>query len=694
MLTRRQRKTIVVGDGAGASQDAAAEAKDVAEEDSLVADAASAVNAEYNTATDNTGKANQRKEKLARLRVLQCIKCGFCSNDEENLSHHLKSIHDINMAESDLHRNDSSPKPLHKCTECDYSSSNKHFLRQHFELVHVADRKFKCPFCNYAGKRSHSLKEHLVVHSSTPPFKCTLCNASFRKKGHLTNHVRMHARRNECKEEELKAAETMFTCDLCTFKVADIDSVEKHMLTHEHPPVYSCNDCSFSSAYSGSYGRHLQTSGHGCRPSQSGDTGNTSNTIVLMKCSECGFTTQDEQCLKSHMVQHIDKQQYELPDNRENAYRCSDCSFTCPTAQQFVNHIICHSISTSREKMPCTGNTDSGQCAGFTHDDKVGMYKCSLCGFMSEHQRSIKSHIWKHSGHKDIDYPMFQNGPLSVYDITPVGETVLFDDSQHKVKVISMEHKVREDSKDVQSASEEVTAESNVQELDSTIKNKQYILQCAWCTFIVNDVAGLQRHLEEAHNIRDKIQLPSELQLDLSRVVEVDQTEYNEAVLSAEEEYDERSEKPKDKVLVYRKDTSDGEEVLEIELSSQNNGISYVAMMADKTDDDVIETHSKKRKMADRNFANKRLCADEEDEDPVVHSSQSVVVQQVPQIYNVSYSSPRAPSPQLSRVSSRESLEEDNREEEPASQQDQGATAEVSVLFRIIIYSKIHLINN
>lgn len=37
-------------------------------------------------------------------------------------------------------------------------------------------------------------------------------------------------------------------------------------------------------------------------------------------------------------------------------------------------------------------------------------YLCSICGFVSEHQRAVKSHVWKHIGQKDVEYPTFDEG--------------------------------------------------------------------------------------------------------------------------------------------------------------------------------------------------------------------------------------------------------------------------------------------
>lgn len=82
---------------------------------------------------------------------------------------------------------------VYRCAECDYASSNKHYYKQHVDLVHNTARPFKCPFCDYAGKRGHALREHLIVHSAQRPYSCLHCNATFRKKGHLTNHTKLHA---------------------------------------------------------------------------------------------------------------------------------------------------------------------------------------------------------------------------------------------------------------------------------------------------------------------------------------------------------------------------------------------------------------------------------------------------------------------------------------------------------------------
>ncbi|XP_052816533.1 uncharacterized protein LOC128243071 [Mya arenaria] len=65
-------------------------------------------------------------------------------------------------------------------------------------------------------------------------------------------------------------------------------------------------------------------------------------------------------------------------------------------------------------------NSTVKESQGFVHDSNAGRFRCTICGYTCEYQRTIKAHIWKHSGNKNVDYPMFRNGPLSVYEDEPL----------------------------------------------------------------------------------------------------------------------------------------------------------------------------------------------------------------------------------------------------------------------------------
>ena len=139
------------------------------------------------------------KEKLEKLKTNSPVIVLQAGEDPTENSSHKSDVpakseeeitKTITQLESDAGDNDdrvtftsvSSNPVVYRCVECDYSSHNKHYYKQHVDLVHNADRPYKCPHCDYAGKRRHALLEHMVVHSNQRPFSCEHCNASFRKK--------------------------------------------------------------------------------------------------------------------------------------------------------------------------------------------------------------------------------------------------------------------------------------------------------------------------------------------------------------------------------------------------------------------------------------------------------------------------------------------------------------------------------
>ena len=394
------------------------------------------------------------------------------------------SQQDLEKVQDGEDTDDDETKTVFKCSKCNYSSHNKHYLKQHTGLVHNAERLYKCPFCDYAGKRSYSLKEHLIVHSTYRPYECSYCNASFRKKGHLTNHVKMHSSQKTLAcvlchvtvqsrvqlYEHLRRehdADSVYACDACEYATAIKSNIVMHMHTHGDPKLYKCRGCQFTAPHVNIIRQHLMAVHRDNGTAYTMETApHKPGPVILMKCSECGYTCVDKDELKDHILQrHIDVSDLMVGSGDETGgaardqagrYKCVQCNFTSSDAYPFITHILSH-----KPKVPLTqalqeegdhpksssplDDTPSARPAlpgaaprqHFTHDATNGMYRCAICNYTCEYQRTIKAHIWKHSGHKDIDYPMFQNGPLSVYDDTPVGMSILLSSKAPVSHVVS-----------------------------------------------------------------------------------------------------------------------------------------------------------------------------------------------------------------------------------------------------------------
>ena len=65
----------------------------------------------------------------------------------------------------------------HKCTICDYSSSQKGYLKQHIKSIHEGNKPHKCSICDYGFSKKISLTIHIdAVHEGKKPHKCSICD--------------------------------------------------------------------------------------------------------------------------------------------------------------------------------------------------------------------------------------------------------------------------------------------------------------------------------------------------------------------------------------------------------------------------------------------------------------------------------------------------------------------------------------
>jgi len=98
-------------------------------------------------------------------------------------------------------------------------------------------------------------------------------------------------------------------------------------------------------------------------------------------------------------------------------YKCTECGFVTSDHKQLLVHAFSHkqSAGNNRSLEPM----DSSGKDNLSTTTAPGSYVCSICSYFCDSQRTLKAHMWKHSGHKNLEYPTFQNGPLSIYDDTP-----------------------------------------------------------------------------------------------------------------------------------------------------------------------------------------------------------------------------------------------------------------------------------
>ncbi|GFS21279.1 zinc finger protein 507-like [Elysia marginata] len=414
---------------------------------------------------------------------------------------------------------------VYRCQECGYSSHNKHYYKQHVDLVHNDDRPYKCPHCDYAGKRRHALLEHMVVHSNNRPFTCGHCNASFRKKGHLTNHIKLHTSQRlvhcgvcniqlpdseafEAHLRKIHKTDKLYKCKLCDHTVVDRETMIKHFQTHSECQLTSEN--SFQEQTGVTHGSQIISSfdlkSAPAYPSLNGKNVAKASLAKIM-CSECGFISTDQETMQQHLWTHIrsgtvsttsslsglkvntseaskensmgvlkkniDSGQKSLP--KDVFYQCTSCSFTSSDNSAFIKHMLAHKTqekhvreahaaveipSLQDAKGPATDavhlqvsgtnktplkpsvpvaytglvpakcdnlKDKSENSVPFIYDKASARFRCLICNYHCEFQRTIKAHIWKHSGHQNIEYPMFDqsgNATSGLANVTNVSNSL------------------------------------------------------------------------------------------------------------------------------------------------------------------------------------------------------------------------------------------------------------------------------
>ena len=74
------------------------------------------------------------------------------------------------------------------CTQCDYQTTRKQYLKRHMQSVHEGT-KYSCVQCDYQATQKENLKRHIQsVHERTK-YPCTQCDYQATQKGSLKIHI-------------------------------------------------------------------------------------------------------------------------------------------------------------------------------------------------------------------------------------------------------------------------------------------------------------------------------------------------------------------------------------------------------------------------------------------------------------------------------------------------------------------------
>ena len=135
-----------------------------------------------------------------------------------------------------------------KCDECDYTSSYKHYLQEHKEVVHEGTI-YRCKYdgCSSTFTSRNNIGDHVLSIHEKGDFPCNVCDRHFPTKRSLKVHVGS------------THAEKKFFCSKCDYKAGFKGWVNRHVKkVHLKVNGFSyCKLCDYKSTNSKSLQNHV-----------------------------------------------------------------------------------------------------------------------------------------------------------------------------------------------------------------------------------------------------------------------------------------------------------------------------------------------------------------------------------------------------------------------------------------------------
>ena len=220
----------------------------------------------------------------------------------------FSNVEEINMAfENDILRRKENWKYL--CHVCDYATSKKLFLRNHF-AVHGIGERFKCDKCDKDFSQKGYLNIHRELHNSSPRKKCNQCGKTYKTKTILKAHIRdIHL------EKHLK-------CDECEKMFSTIVCINRHKKKVHVLKSFKCHQCKYRAKNESDLKMHIKAIHDGVRIVRDNYT----------KCELCDY--QGSKC-------HLKKHKESVHENKKNWF-CKACAYSAYYKASLKRHMRIH----------------------------------------------------------------------------------------------------------------------------------------------------------------------------------------------------------------------------------------------------------------------------------------------------------------------------------------------------------------
>ncbi|XP_031636889.1 zinc finger protein OZF-like [Contarinia nasturtii] len=236
------------------------------------------------------------------------------------------------MAKHSKKPTDSKHQKKHKCTFCNYVTSNKGHLTVHIR-THTDEKPFACEICAKAFAQKSNLKSHKKTHATEFPFSCSKCRQGFAHEIDKINHE------SECKHRQ-------YQCHICKNTTHHLTDLKRHIRIHSGERPFRCRICAKTFTHKSHFTAHSRTH----------------IKQLPFNCAQCGRRFADENEKQSH-EDHC----------KHRRYDCYLCPYKCFYKTNLKRHMQVH--HTGEKQFKC------GVCG------KKFIRKCHLKGHLATHSK-------------------------------------------------------------------------------------------------------------------------------------------------------------------------------------------------------------------------------------------------------------------------------------------------------------------
>ncbi|KAJ0056348.1 hypothetical protein NL108_006453, partial [Boleophthalmus pectinirostris] len=124
-------------------------------------------------------------------------------------------------------------------------------------------------------------------------------------------------------------------------------------------------------------------------------------TVTCYQCSLCPYLSPTLSLLREHLKQHDE-------NHSDLILMCSECRFTSRDQDQLEAHVKLHFDNSPKDRIKSESSNELVQKKWYSYEE-YGLYRCLICSYVCSQQRMLKTHAWKHAGLVDCTYPIFED---------------------------------------------------------------------------------------------------------------------------------------------------------------------------------------------------------------------------------------------------------------------------------------------